>query len=133
MKHKICNYIEKYGGSYIEQSTDTRSHYYILCCRKIRISDHISKTTSNIEYQLIILNDFQYLLYHVPTGTVYSCDYKEIKNWIRCFKYFTAYGSQNQDGVVKDTRTVLGISIDKFSKAQVQQIESFIKQISNKR
>lgn len=132
MKHKICNYIEKYGGSYIEQSVDTRSHYYVLCCRKIRISDHISRTTTNIEYQLIILNDFQYLLYHVPTGTVYSCDYKEIKNWIRCFKYFTMYGI-HPDGLVKDTRTVLGIGIDKFSKAQVQQIEFFIKQIQNKR
>lgn len=132
MKHKLCDYIERHGGVLEDSSQDTRSAYYNFCCRKIRLSDHISKSTSGIEYQVIIQGN-NYILYHVTTGTVNICSYKDLKEWIRCFKFFTNYGQTNTTNnatPVIDTRFILGIAVDKFSKQQLAQIESFIKQIN---
>ena len=124
MEHKLCSYIERYGGVEYDNSIDLRSHYYTFWHRKIRISDHLSKNAPGCEYQIIIKND-NYVLYHVPTGTVNVCNYNEIKTFVRCFKFFTMYGACSQEGVTVSTRTILGGRYTKFYKSTGKMYRKF--------
>ena len=127
-EHKLDKYILRQGGIFYDHSTDWRSRYYKLCVRNIRVSNHINKNTKDIEYQIIIVGE-KYLLYHVRTGTVFVNTYKQIKEFIRNFKYFSTFGADIEDVevLVGTQKNILGVPAEKFTPAQLKQILTFIK------
>ena len=125
---KVDKYLQKACDQYVES---TRSIYYRLGGKIIRVSDHIG-TTSDGTYHIIVKPN-GYLIHHPQTGTINIVTYEQVKEFIRVFRLFPFADLTNQPDVLEDKRvekaadTILGVPVDMFTPGQLNVIKQTAK------
>lgn len=128
---KVIKYIKRLGG--VEINHSERSYYFLLDKKVIRVSDHIGMNSSG--NMNIIVTKSGYLIWNRTTGDIDNVKYDDVKVFIKHANLLAAvnFESEKHEKLMAKSTTILGIEQDKFSTNQLKQIQSYVKQMKNKK
>lgn len=135
---KVIKYIKRLGG--VEINHSERSYYFLLDKKVIRVSDHIGLNSSG--NMNIIVTKSGYMIWNRTTGDIDNVKYDDVKVFIKHANLLAAVNLDAEKHEKLMTKhevtyntgtTILGIEQDKFSTNQLKQIQSYVKQMKNKK
>lgn len=135
---KVIKYIKRLGG--VEINHSERSYYFLLDKKVIRVSDHIGLNSSG--NMNIIVTKSGYLIWNRTTGDIDNVKYDDVKVFIKHANLLAAVNldaekhtklMEKHEVTYNTGTTILGIEQDKFSTNQLKQIQSYVKQMKNKK
>ena len=135
---KVIKYIKRLGG--VEINHSERSYYFLLDKKVIRVSDHIGLNSSG--NMNIIVTKSGYLIWNRTTGDIDNVKYDDVKVFIKHANLLAAVNLdaekhekllEKHEVTYNTGTTILGIEQDKFSTNQLKQIQSYVKQMKNKK
>ena len=135
---KVIKYIKRLGG--VEINHSERSYYFLLDKKVIRVSDHIGLNSSG--NMNIIVTKSGYLIWNRTTGDIDNVKYDDVKVFIKHANLLSAVNLdaekhekllEKHEVTYNTGTTILGIEQDKFSTNQLKQIQSYVKQMKNKK
>lgn len=128
---KVIKYIKRLGG--VEINRSERSYYFLLDKKVIRVSDHIGLNSSG--NMNIIVTKSGYLIWNRTTGDIDNVKYDDVKVFIKHANLLSAVNldAEKHEKLLGKSTTILGIEQDKFSTNQLKQIQSYVKQMKNKK
>lgn len=128
---KVIKYIKRLGG--VEINHSERSYYFLLDKKVIRVSDHIGLNSSG--NMNIIVTKSGYLIWNRTTGDIDNVKYDDVKVFIKHANLLAAVNldAEKHEKLMGKSTTILGIEQDKFSTNQLKQIQSYVKQMKNKK
>ena len=142
---KVDKYIMKFATD-VEFSAVSKSRYYKVCGKIIRVSDHIGNTSDGVYH--IIVKPNGYLIHHPNTGTVNIVTYEQVKEFIRVFQLFPVQLGPISDKLTTNERLVsdeenmtnlekadyiLGVHKNQFSSGQLQGIRVMVDKVVRQR
>lgn len=91
-KNRVERYIERYCRNLITKTIySTRSTYYHMGYRVIRVSDHVAKhSDGNLSIILDSHDDEHFIVHAVSSGEISVLNYKELKELIRSLRLLPA-------------------------------------------
>lgn len=135
---KVIKYIKRLGG--VEINHSERSYYFLLDKKVIRVSDHIGLNSSG--NMNIIVTKSGYLIWNRTTVDIDNVKYDDVKVFIKHANLLAAVNLdaekhakllEKHEVTYNTGTTILGIEQDKFSTNQLKQIQSYVKQMKNKK
>lgn len=138
---KIDKYIAKFADR-VEFSATSRSRYYSMSGRIIRISDHIGNTSDGMYH--IIVKPNGYLIHHPNSGTVNIVSYEQVKEFVRVFMLFPVpcgpalpmkniseplVSDEENINLTEKNNYILGVHKKHLTEGQLDAIQTILKKI----